>query len=127
MKPFLLILATFIFAGKAYSQNIIEIKIEIGAKRRITSTDVGGNFQGGDTVWRDAIKKRLNTSAFVARDAKKGNYTVKVYYITAKDGSIADVHCENDPGYGICQEAVRAVLLSRKWKSAQPAEVKVRI
>jgi hypothetical protein len=114
MKLFLLILVNFIFINKTYSQNIIEIKIEIGAKRKITKVDV----EGADTALVKSIKKSLSSFVFVKKRPKKGNYIVRVAYIIAKDGSITDVRCLNDPGYGMGQESVRTIRKGSVWKPA---------
>ena len=115
MKLFLLTLVNLISINKAISQYVIEIKIDIGAKKRITKVDVEGNFSGADTAWRESIKKRLSTSTFKAKGAKRGQYTAKVRFIADKDGNISDVECVQDPGYGMCGESVRAVKGASKW------------
>ena len=78
MKLFLL-LVNLIFINKAV-QNVVEIKIEIGARRRVTKIDV--DFLGGDTTWRESIKSRINASKF--KGAKRGKYTVRVAYLVDK-------------------------------------------
>jgi len=122
MKLFLLILVSFIFINKAYSQSDIKIKFEIGRKRKITKVDVEGG-PAGDTASRERIAKRLNSSKVVAKGAKRGTYTVRVRYIVDKEGSISDVECIEDPGYGLGAESVRAVKASSLWK---PGPVRVR-
>ena len=120
MKLLLLIFVGLIFINKAFNQNqhraygVIEVKFEIGSKRRITKVDVEGNF-GADTVLRETIKKRLNTSTSVDRGAKRGTYTVRVSYIVDKEGNISDVECIKDPGYGMCTISVRAIKGASKW------------
>lgn len=123
MKLALFIVISFIFINKTYSQNVIGIKIEIGRKRKITKVDVEGNFSGRDTALRDRITKRLSASKFVAKGAKRGQYTVTVSCIVAKDGHIADVECINDPGYGLCQESIRAIKVAA-WNPAGPIKVR---
>ena len=121
MKLLLLILVNFIFTNNAISQNkrkayVIEIKFEIGAKRRITKVDVGDNCNP-DTALIESIKKRLATSTSVDRGAKKGTYTARVAYIVDKEGSISGVECISNPGYGMDAISVRAVKASSKWAS----------
>jgi len=72
-----------------------------------------GKFPGTDTAMRESIKRRLSTSRF--KGAKRGTYTVRVAYIIAKDGNIADVECIKEPGYGMGAESVRAVKASSRW------------
>ena len=122
MKLLLLILVNFIFINNAVSQTkrkaygVLEIKFEIGAKRRITKVDVG-DINNPDTALMETIKKRINTSAPVDRGAKRGTYTAKVSYIVDKEGNISDVECINDPGYGMGAISVRAVKASTRWVS----------
>lgn len=111
MKLFLL-LVNLIFINKAF-QNVVEIKIEIGAKRRVTKIDV--DFLGGDTTWRESIKSRINASKF--KGAKRGKYTVRIAYIVDKEGNISDVECLKDPGYGMGAASVRAIKACSKWGS----------
>lgn len=122
MKLFLLALVSFIFINKAYSQNDLQIKFEIGRKRKITKVDVEGG-PAGDTARRERIAKRLSSSKIVAKGAKRGTYTVRVRYIVDKEGNISNVECVNDPGYGLGAESVRAVKASSLWK---PGPVRVR-
>lgn len=60
--------------------------------------------------------------------APNGNYTVRVQFTVAKDGSISNIKALNDPGYGTADEACRAIRTSKKWKPAiqngRPVETK---
>jgi hypothetical protein len=120
MKLLLLILVNFIFINNAISQTqrkaygVIEIKFEIGAKRRITKVDVEGK-DGADTALIESVKKRINTSSSVDRGAKRGTYTASVAYMIDKEGHISDVECIKNPGYGMGAISVRAVKASTKW------------
>jgi hypothetical protein len=126
MKLLLLIFVNVIFLNKAFSQNdpinqrksygVIDIKFEIGSRRKITKVDVEGNF-GADTAVRESIKKSLNTSTSVDRGAKRGTYTARVSFIIDKEGHISDVECIKDPGYGMGAISVRAVKKSTRWGS----------
>jgi hypothetical protein len=122
MKLFLLILVNFIFINNAFSQNerkrygVIEIKFEIGSKRRITKVDVERKYDA-DTALTESIKRRINTSTSVDRGAKRGTYTASVSYIVDKEGNLSDVECIKDPGYGMGAISVRAVKASTKWGS----------
>ena len=111
MKLFVLALVNFIFINKVCSQTFIEI--EIGSKRKVTKVDVKGTFADGDTAWKKFIVEKLNTSIFIDKGAKRGKYTVIVYFIVTKDGSLSDIRCENDPGYGMCEESVRVIKRSK--------------
>jgi hypothetical protein len=114
LKLFLFILVNFIVINKVCSQNIIDIKIEVGAKRKITKVVV----EATDTALGKIIYNRLSNFVFPKERPKKGNYSVRVSYVVAKDGSISDVKCLNNPGYGMGSEAVRAIYKSPPWTPA---------
>jgi hypothetical protein len=116
MKLLLTILISVIYCNAAFTQSVIEFNIEIGRGRKITKVDVQGNFPAEDSVWREQMAKSLSASGFVAKRARKGSYIARVGYVIAKDGSISDVRCVTDPGYGLCNEAVRLVKKSPMWK-----------
>ena len=112
MKLFLLLLISSLFATDTYSQNILEIKIEKKSKKTVSRIEIEGSFPNGDTAMRSTIKERLNGKNF--KRAKKGIYIVKVRYVVDKNGGISDVRCEADPGYGMCEEALVALLRSTR-------------
>ena len=60
----------------------------------------------------------MNASIPVDNGASAGKYTVIVKFIVNVDGSIRDVKCENDPGFGICDEAIRVIKKASKWEPA---------
>ena len=119
MKLFLLIFMIFFIINKTFSQAIIEIKID--SNRRVT-VDVKGNYADSNTEWRKFIIKYLNTTNFVRKGAKIEKYIVRAKFIVARDGSIADVQCENNPGYGMCEESIRVI---KKSSKAVPRPVKL--
>jgi len=45
-----------------------------------------------------------------------GTYTVQVKFLVERDGSIADVHALNDPGFGLGKAAEDVVKKGPKWK-----------
>jgi protein TonB len=118
MKLLLLILISVSYCNAAFAQSVVEFNIEIGRGRKITKVEVQGNFPAEDSVWKEQMAKSLRASGFVAKRARKGKYIVRVGYVIAKDGTISDVRCVTDPGYGICKEAVRVVKKGPTWKPA---------
>jgi periplasmic protein TonB len=50
--------------------------------------------------------------------ATGGKYTVIVKFVVSKDGSLSDVKCENDPGFGMCEEAIRVIKKTKNWTPA---------
>ena len=126
MKRFLLILTCLAGIINTYGQNgqiVIEVRKDNNKSRIFTRVQVLGAFPRGDTAWRSYLEKNLNASMAIAKRAKKGKYTVVINYVVDKDGSISDILCKNDPGYGMCQEAIRVIIKSVK---GLPSEVKVR-
>lgn len=122
MKLLLLILVNIIFLNNVFSQNernrygVMEIKFEIGAKRRITKVDVERKYDA-DTALTESIKRRIKTSTSVDRGAKRGTYTASVAYIVDKEGNISSVECIKDPGYGMGAISVRAMKACTNWGS----------
>lgn len=57
--------------------------------------------------------------------APVGKYQVIVTFKIDKDGSIIDVRAENDFGYGMAEEAIRALKNAPKWIPASINGVKV--
>ena len=116
MKLFLFILLNSIVINKVNSQlhNVIEIKIEVGAKRKITKVDV----EVIDTALGNSIKKRFSNFVFPEKRPPKGNYSVKVQYVVAKDSSISDVKCLTNVGYGLEKAAVGVIQKSSVWQPA---------
>jgi protein TonB len=122
MKRSLLILTCligFIYTHGQVGQVVIEFSKEKKRSRAIAKVEVKGPYPGGDTAWRPSIERNLNASSTViGKGAKKGKYTVVLYYIISKDGAISDIRCENDPGYNMCQEALRIIKKSKTWVPA---------
>jgi periplasmic protein TonB len=115
MKRFLLFLTCLAGIIFTHGQVVIEFSKEKNKSRTFAKVQVKGTFPGGDTSWRSYLEKNLNASKVIGKGAKKGKYTVVVYYIVTKDGSIADIRCENDPGYDMCKEAVRLIKKTEYW------------
>ncbi len=83
-----------------------------------TKVEVEAGFPGGDAAWRNYLQKNLNTEVPGENGAPEGNYTVIVRFVVSKDGSLSDITCENDPGYGICEEAKRVIKRTKNWTPA---------
>jgi len=83
-----------------------------------TKVEVEAGFPGGDRAWRSYLEKNLNTEVPGENGAPEGNLTVVVKFVVSKDGSVSEVTCENDPGFGICQEAIRVIKRTKNWTPA---------
>ncbi|MGG9963343.1 energy transducer TonB [Ferruginibacter sp. SUN106] len=68
-----------------------------------------------DGDWVNFLKRNLNADVPNDNGAPEGVYTVVVKFIVSKDGSLSDITCESDPGYGICKEAIRVIKKTKNW------------
>ncbi|RYY61879.1 MAG: hypothetical protein EOO05_04860 [Chitinophagaceae bacterium] len=126
MKILLFILMSFLFVDETFSQNVLEITYHIGRKRKVTAIEVAAAVNDADTTRRERIAKRLSSFKVAGKGARRGTYTVLLRYVVSKDGSISDVRCDNDPGYGLCSEAMRAAIVSDVWKPGKQEGAVVR-
>lgn len=117
MKRFLLTLLCLAGIRYAHAQVIIEFSKEKRRSKTIARVDV--EDPKGDTSLRSYLERNLNASTEIGKRAKKGKYTVVIHYVVSKDGSIADIICKEDPGYGMCKEAVRIMKKYKFWVPAQ--------
>lgn len=83
-----------------------------------TKVEIEAEFPGGIEAWRNYLRKNLNTEILSDNSAPEGSYTVIVKFVVSKDGSISDIICENDPGFGICEEAKRVIKKTKQWTPA---------
>ncbi|GAB2817824.1 energy transducer TonB [Ferruginibacter profundus] len=83
-----------------------------------TKVEVEAEFPGGAAAWNNFLKKNLNGDVPTDNGASEGTYTVVVKFIVSKDGSLSDISCENDPGFGICDEAKRVIKKTKNWTPA---------
>ena len=85
---------------------------------RFTKVEVEAGFPGGDAAWRNYLQKNLNTEVPADNGAGEGTYTVVVKFVVSKDGSLSQIECETDPGFGVCQEAIRVIKRTKNWTPA---------
>jgi hypothetical protein len=124
MKSFHLLLLCFVCFVKSYGQ-AGRIVIEITkAKHKVYTTKVIQlDITPADSAWGRAIEKDIHRFIPVKNRVKKGKYIVSADFIGGKDGSFVEVKCDNDPGFGLCADIVRALKKYGKWGSGK---VKVR-
>lgn len=75
-------------------------------------------FIEGEQGWRDFLRKNLNPNVLAENNAPDGKYTVIIKFIVNQDGTLDDIKAEDDPGYGMVQEAIRVIKQSYKWLPA---------
>ncbi len=80
-----------------------------------TIVEIESKFPGGTEAWLNYLRKNLNTEILFDNSAPEGAYTVIVKFVVSKDGSISDIVCENDPGFGVCEEAKRVIRKTKQW------------
>jgi protein TonB len=97
---------------------VVEVKKEDDENKIFTKVEVEAGFPGGEDAWRNYLRKTLNANTPVDNGASAGKYTVTVKFIVSKDGSLSDVKCENDPGFGMCEEAERVIKKTKNWTPA---------
>jgi protein TonB len=97
---------------------VLEVIKDDEENKIFTSVQIEAAFPSGEDGWRDYLRKTLNAETPVDNGATAGKYTVIVRFIVSKDGSLSDINCENDPGFGMCEEAVRVIKRTRNWKPA---------
>jgi protein TonB len=68
-----------------------------------------------DGDWNGFLKRNLDPDTPANNDAPEGTYTVIVKFVVSKDGSLSDIMCETDPGFGICKEAIRVIKKTKNW------------
>jgi hypothetical protein len=131
LRYFLLVLLCFISFAKTYGQTptrryvtvVAEITKEKKPKKITTKVIVSSAFAGEDSSWVQSLEDSLNKSLKVKTKAKAGKYIVSVRFLFEKDGTIADITCIKDPGFGMCQQ-VMSELMKKFRASWGPAEVR---
>ena len=73
-------------------------------------------FPGGDAAWKRYLERNLDASVPVNNGAPPGQYKVIVKFIVSKDGSISDVEATTSFGYGMEEEAIKAIKRGPNWK-----------
>ncbi|MBO9617979.1 MAG: energy transducer TonB [Niabella sp.] len=69
--------------------------------------------------WSRYLMTNLNASVATEHGAPAGNYQAIIQFVVARDGSVSDIRCIKDPGFGIGQEAMRVIKLSGNWNPAE--------
>ena len=97
---------------------VVAPKVEEDYDKIFTSVQVEAGFPGGPAAWIKYCQRSINAQVGVDNGAPPGTYTVVVSFIVDKQGNISEVQAENDPGYGMAAEAVRAIQRGPKWTPA---------
>ena len=116
MKRFILFFTFLASSSFVLAQiTVTEIKKENDPNKIYSKVDVETAFPGGDSAWRIFLRKNLKPQVPVENGAKAGTYKVNVRFIVSKDGSLSDIYCIEDPGFGTCEEAIRVIKKTKIW------------
>ena len=83
-----------------------------------TEVQVPASFPGGLPAWQNFLGKNLDVKVPVTNGAAPGRYAVNISFVVTDKGELIDIKAENDPGYGMAEEAVRVFKRSPSWKPA---------
>ena len=126
MKVFLFTLIGIVLFGKSYGQKFSNsygrVVVEITKVKRSKKVEPKieiKSFITGDSSFVESLEKRILKSIKIPQNLKKGKYLIGVRFITTKDGTISDVTCEEDPGFGLCQEVMIIVKKSSRLLPAK--------
>ena len=97
---------------------IVEVKKDDDENKIFNKVEVEAAFPGGDAEWIRFLKKHLDGNVPIDNGASEGIYTVVVKFVVSRDGSLSEIICEQDPGYGMCVEAIRVIKKTAKWTPA---------
>jgi periplasmic protein TonB len=82
----------------------------------ITHISKEAQFPSGRSGWTNFLTRSLRADIPTENGAPAGRrYTVIVAFTVDKNGLVSNVKAENDPGYGMADEAVRVIKMSGKW------------
>ena len=117
MKQVLFILLFFSFINADYGQ-APSVNKNDDERKVYFKAQVEPSFPGGESAWQNFVESNLDTNIPVKNGATTGTYSVTISFIVNIDGSLTNIVCENNAGYGMCQEAIRVIKKSKKWKPA---------
>ncbi|MGV3657450.1 MAG: energy transducer TonB [Chitinophagaceae bacterium] len=97
--------------GKA----VVEAPKKEDENKVFTKVEIEASFAGD---WGRFLQRTLNAETPVNNGAPAGQYTVIVQFIVDKQGNISEVKALTNHGYGMEEEAVRAIKKAQKWNPA---------
>lgn len=119
MKSLIITLLFTLFAVNSHAQQTEQSTENI---RNLEDLDVHPKFPKGS--FQTEVFKYL----VIPTIDKDVSVKVLVHFVIEKDGTISNIKCENDPGYGFClavEKAVKAV--TTRWKPGYSKGSPVRV
>ena len=99
-------------------KQIVEEKKEEDENKIFDKVEIEASFPGGDAKWRQYLERNANGQVATDNGAPEGTYTTVVQFVVDKEGNISDVRALTNHGYGMEEEAVRAIKKGPKWNPA---------
>lgn len=96
-------------------KQVVEAPKEPEEDKVFTKVEIEASYAGD---WGSFLRRTLNSEVPVNNGAPAGQYQVIVQFIVDKEGNISDVRALTNHGYGMEEEAVRAVKKAPKWNPA---------
>lgn len=119
--------------AKSYGQSVTTgphgIIVEITKEKRnhkiSFKVEITSAFPDVDSSWIRFVERNVTRTIQLDKGARKGKYIIAVRFTIAKDGSLSDIACEKDPGFGMCGEVLRVIKKSKNWTPAERIEASV--
>jgi protein TonB len=85
----------------------------------VTRPEKTPEFKGGATGWINFLQKNLDRDLLRGKNAPSGQFRVIANFVVNVDGTVSDIHIEEDAGYGTGEETKRILKKSsRQWVPA---------
>ncbi|MBI2729472.1 MAG: TonB family protein [Sphingobacteriales bacterium] len=91
-----------------------------------TKVEIEAGFPGGQGAWSKYLTNNLNSQAPADNGAPEGSYRVLVQFVVDKEGMVSDVKALTSYGYGMEDEAIRAIKKGPRWIPAEQNGRKVK-
>jgi periplasmic protein TonB len=96
-------------------KQVVEEKKEEDENHIFEKVEIEASFPGGTAAWSKYLRNNLRAEIATENGAPAGTYTVNVRFVVDKEGNISDVRALSSHGYGIEDEAVRAIKKGPRW------------
>ncbi len=84
-----------------------------------TQTEIPAKFPGGDTAWKNYLRKHIDARIPVTEGWKAGTYKIVVSFLVKKDGSITDLKTNDHAGSKTAEACIDLIKKGPKWIPAK--------